>query len=244
MRHSLFWLLGLWCGQAVSAEPLLVGIEELNYLPYYAYQNQQFSGFGHDVLEAFAADSGHTFRYRALPIKRLYIEFLADHLDFKFPDNPYWLATEKNGIAIQYSEPIIEFTDGVLVRPNRVGNGVDTLKIIATVRGFTAFDYLDRIRDGRVKLSEMDTLEALTKATLSGRVDGSYFNVVVAARHLAKTERQPGALVYDPSLPHTDSHYHLSTIRHGDILAEFNAFLRSHPELLAELRKKWEIPAP
>lgn len=244
MRRSLYGILLLFSSQIAGAEALIVGIEELHYLPYYSFENNEFSGYGHDLLAAFAADSGHELHFRALPIKRLYVEFFSGKVDFKFPDNRSWLAEERAGLPIQYSAPVINFTDGLLVLPSRVGNGVDTLKDIATVRGFTAFDYLAQIRDGRLRLSEMDTLEALTKATLSGRVDGSYFNVVVAARHLAKTERQPGALVYDPNLPHTDSYYFLSTIKHRAILAQFDAFMSSHPELLVQLRQKWEIPPP
>lgn len=232
----------LWCCAPAHADRWVVGVEELRYLPYYDYHEGQYGGMARDVLDAFAAHSGHQFEYRAFPIKRLYVEFLAGQLDFKFPDNPDWAGKEKTGKTLFYSAPVMPFVDGVLVLPARKGAGLEQLKILGTVQGFTAFDYLDTIAAKRLRLREISSLEALIQASLYRRIDGSYFNVVVAERYLSNRMKLPGALVFDPSLPHTRSHYHLSSLRHPEIIREFDDFLRDNPQLLSDLRKKWQIP--
>lgn len=230
-----------WCVPA-HADRWVVGVEDLRYLPYYDYHDGQYGGMARDVLDAFAADSGHQFEYRAFPIKRLYVEFLAGQLDFKFPDNPDWAGKDKTGKTIFYSAPVMPFVDGVLVLPARRGGGLDQLKILGTVQGFTAFDYLDAIAAKRLRLREISSLEALIQASLHRRVDGSYFNVVVAERYLHTRMNLPGALVFDPALPHTRSHYHLSSLRHAAVIREFDHFLRNNQALLTSLRKKGQIP--
>lgn len=225
-----------------AAERLVVGVEDLRYLPYYDYADGQFGGMARELLDRFARSQGIEFEYRALPVKRLYVEFLAGKVDFKFPDNANWLSKEKSGHAIRYSAPLMPFIDGVLVLPARKGAGRALLKSLGTVQGFTAFDYLDDIARGQLRLVEIGTLEALFQTHLHGRIDGSYFNVVVADRYLANTLNQPGALVFDPALPHTRSHYHLSSWRRADVLVAFDEFLKQHPKLLTELAEKWQVP--
>ena len=241
MRRWLVVLLFL--SVPVHADRFVVGVEELRYLPYYDHHNGQYGGMARDVLDAFSRDSGHQFDYRALPIKRLYVEFLAGNLDFKFPDNPTWAGKDKTGKTVYYSAPVMPFIDGVLVLPARKGTGSARLQTLGTVQGFTAFDYLDAIAAGKMRLLEIGTLEALIQASLYQRIDGSYFNVVVAERYLSTRMKLPGALVFDPALPHTRSHYHLSSLRHAAVIAQFDQFLQRNQELLAELRRKWQIPS-
>ena len=241
MRRWLVVLLFL--SVPVHADRFVVGVEELRYLPYYDHHNGQYGGMARDVLDAFSRDSGHQFDYRALPIKRLYVEFLAGNLDFKFPDNPDWAGKDKAGKTVYYSAPVMPFIDGVLVLPARKGAGSERLRTLGTVQGFTAFDYLDAIAAGKMRLLEIGTLEALIQASLYQRIDGSYFNVVVAERYLSTRMKLPGALVFDPALPHTRSHYHLSSLRHAAVIAQFDQFLQRNQELLAELRRKWQIPS-
>lgn len=240
------WLSGLLllATTSIHAEHYVIGVEDLRYLPYYDYHDGQYAGMARDLLDAFAVSAGHQFEYRALPIKRLYIEFFSGNVDAKFPDNAAWLAQEKTGLPIHYSAPLLAFTDGLLVLPDRRERSKADLRAIATVRGFTAFDFLTEIRSGQIQLHEMDTLDALIRTTLSRRVDGCYFNVVVAERYLAQVLKQPGALVFDPSLPHTRSYYHLSSHKHPQLLSELDAFLQQNPELLPRLYRKWAATMP
>jgi polar amino acid transport system substrate-binding protein len=53
--------------------------------------------------------------------------------------------------------------------------------------------------------------------------------------------RQPDALVFDPSLPHTKDFYYMSTVKHPEIIKEFNAFLAKETGTYEQIRKKLGI---
>lgn len=242
MRTLWYGLLSLLLSGNVTADHYVIGVEDLKYLPYYHYDNGTYSGYGRDLLDAFATAKGHRFEYRALPIRRLYSEFLSGNLDFKFPDNPQWHVEERKGKNIQYSAAMIDFVDGTLVLPERKGGGFGKLKSLAMIRGFTPLEYQDQIAARRLKTAEVDNMDALIQLTLQRRTDGSYFNIVVASRYLGKIMNKPDALLFDPSLPYTRSHYLLSTLKHSELLLEFNDFLQSNPKLIEQLKRKWEVP--
>ncbi len=58
----------------------VIGVENIDYLPHYTYENGKFEGHGRAILDAFAKSQGYTFVYKAFPIKRLYKTFL-DQMD-------------------------------------------------------------------------------------------------------------------------------------------------------------------
>lgn len=67
----------------------------------------------------------------------------------------------------------------------------------------------------------------MIQQTLKKDTDGAYFNVVVATHYLdnIRPRPSPSALVFDPKLPHTRSSFHLSTLRHPEVLQRFDRFL-------------------
>lgn len=67
-----------------------VGVEELDYLPYYTSKGNNYQGYARELLDAFAKERGYTFDYKPLPVKRLFQSLLKKQVDFKFPDNPNW----------------------------------------------------------------------------------------------------------------------------------------------------------
>lgn len=218
-----------------AAETFTVGVENTEYLPYYAYRDGEYRGFAADVLNMFARDRGYVFEFRPFPVIRLFNEFAAGNLDFKYPDNAYWAAEARKNLTITYSGPVAPFTDGVSVTPVRKGLGADALKVLGTVRGFTPSAWADRLKDGRTSLAENNSFLGLIDQGLYGRVDGVYADVAVVKFQLASIHR-PTGLVYDPDLPHTKSEYHLSTIRHPDVLKVFDAWMAENGALLARMR--------
>jgi polar amino acid transport system substrate-binding protein len=47
-----------------------------------------YAGYARDVLDTFAAQYGHTFSYKPMPVARLWDEYLVQKsVDIKFPDN-------------------------------------------------------------------------------------------------------------------------------------------------------------
>lgn len=218
----------LWNSAQAQNRTLVVGVEELDYYPLYAVQKGEYVGAAREILDGFARANGYKLVYRPLPIKRLYAELLSGGIDMKFPDNPSWAPDVKQGHALAYSAPVIGYVDGVLVRPENVGRGVDAVHTLGTVSGFTPFAWLDAIRDNRVQVKENPRMELLLKQVSLERLDGAYASVAVANYQLEAQLGTPGALVFDPNLPHSRDFYRLSTLRHPKVVAEFDAWVTAN----------------
>ncbi|MCB2186893.1 MAG: hypothetical protein KQJ78_10775 [Deltaproteobacteria bacterium] len=232
----------LW-GQAAlaGAEELVVGVENIPYRPFYTTEYGRYISPAREILDAFGKTRGVSFVYRPLPVNRLYREFLAGGLDFKFPDNPAWKSQEKQGLTIAYSDPVMHFIDGVMVLPQNKGAGLAKLKVLGTVLGFTPWKYLDLIDAGQVKLVENGLLRGLLQQAILGRIDGAYVNPGVASYQLEHVLKAPGALVFDPGLPHIEGSYLLSTLKHDKVIQEFNAFLRQEKSMVQEIWQRHHV---
>lgn len=224
-----------------QAETYTVGVEDIDYYPLYAYRGGAYEGFAKEVLTKFAESKGYTFSYKPFPVVRLTNYFVEGKVDFKFPDNENWAGDAKKNVNITYSDPVVSYTDGVMVLPENKGKGTSALKKLGTVRGFTPWDYLSLIKSGAVVAKEASSLESLVKQALHGRVDGAYFNTVVASYYLENKQNKPGALVFDDSLPHTSSTYKFSSIQHPKIIEEFNQFLVDQAPWVREIESKYGI---
>lgn len=225
-----------------QAGSYVVGVEPIDYYPLYTMKDGSYQGYARELLDAFAAKKGHTFEYRSLPFKRLFKSLLVDQdIDFKFPDNQYWSADMREGVNVTYSDPAVDYIDGVMVTPANKGKGVDSLKSLGIIQGFTAWEYLDLIKAGKVTVDTNDQYQGLIKKALRGRVDGAYSNVAVCNYQLKEVMGQPGALVFDSGLPHTASSYFLSTVKHPEVIQEFNAFLKEEKGFVDGLKKKYQV---
>lgn len=226
---------------ATAKEPLVIGVEALYYLPVATYENGIYRGFARDLFDAFAQDKGYEVEYRALPVPRLYASLFEGQLDFKFPDNAYWKKEQRAGKKIFYSDPVAAFIDGTNVLPGRKINNAAEIHRLGTMGGFTPWSWMDAIKAGKITLSENTRLEALVKQALAGRVDGVYASVAVINYQLDHVLKQPGALVFNPALPYSRDNYHLSTLKHPEILIEFNDWMRKNRDRVAALKSKYGV---
>lgn len=218
-----------------------IGVEDIPYLPFYETKNGQYQGYAKELMDAFAKDEGIKFEYVSLPVKRLFKNYLSEksNLDFKFPDNSYWAQELKKGINIQYSKGIVSFTDGLMTS---VDNTKDfKLNKLGVVRGFTAWDYLDQIKKKEIELVESNSLESVLKLALLKRVDAVYVNRDVAEYFLDNNLKEKGKLVFRKESPHTNSSYTISSIKHPEVLAKFDAWLIKNQKLHEDLLKKWGL---
>lgn len=223
------------------AQTYSVGVENNQYLPAYGYVDGEYRGFARALLDAFAADKGYRFDYRPLPVIRLFAALVGGDIDLKFPDNAMWSADMKASQTVTYSDPVMAYIDGVNVLPDRKGRSVDSIRTLGLVRGFTAWDWQDRIKAGTVTLHESNSFTALLETTIVARNDGAYANVAVVHHQLETVLNKPGALVFDPSLPHTRSHYHLSSIKHPQLVAEFNGWMAANAASIARLKAEFAV---
>ncbi len=193
--------------------------------PYSAYQNNEYTGFNRELLDLFAAKHGYEFEYVAYPVKRLFFEFVNGVGDLKYPDNPQWATTVKKDAPITYSEPVVEYINGVMVRPEDKATGVEAIEKLGLVAGWTPLRYEDHVAAGDIELVENNSYDGSLKQTILGRTDGAYSNIASSQYYLKNIMNQPGALVFDETLPHVRSARMLSSIKHPEMIAEFNAFL-------------------
>lgn len=221
---------------ARPADTIVVGVEMQSYLPAYAVENGRYVGYARDVLDAFAKDAGYRLEYRPLPVPRLYAAFFAGQVDLKFPDNPTWQAERRAGHDIVYSEPLAAFVDGISVVPTRRGAGPATLRTLGTVSGFTPWAAIDLVRAGKVALTENTSLDGLLQQVQTGRIDGVYASIAVVNHQLDHVLRQPGALVFDPSLPHSRGQYHVASIKRPDVVRDLTAWLRNNAKRVAAMK--------
>lgn len=241
MRVLLSLLVGLILGSPLQAQSFSVGVELQPYLPYSDVQDGEYLGYGRDLLDAFAAYQGYQFSYRPLPVRRLLNDFLGGRVDFKYPDNPRWNADLKKGYPVHFSQAAAPAIDGVLVKPQFVGQGSARLHRLGTQRGFTPWPYLADIQTGRITLIQANNIDSLLAMALSNRVDGVYLNPQVVRHRLLHNGKNGDALVFDPGLAYQDDHYFLSSIKHPEVIEQFNAFLSSQAELVRALKQRHGI---
>ncbi len=226
----------------LSAQTFIVGVQNFEeYLPYSTYQNSDYSGFNRELLDFFASLHGYEFVYRALPIKRLYNELIEKKIDFKYPDSPQWSKELKTGIDVTYSEAIVEYIDGVIVKKEKLGNGMECLKILGMIGGYSPFVYLDLINEKKISIKENRVIGDLLRQVNFGRVDGAYLNIMVSQYYIDKTFDSGIELMFDPDLPHSRGTRHLSSILHPDIIAKFNTFLIDYKDEIDALKSKYNV---
>lgn len=211
--------------------------------PYSTYQNGAYGGFNRELLDLFAERSGYTFVYKAFPVKRLFHEFVNGVGDLKYPDNDKWALHIKKDKEIHYSDPVVTYVNGVLVRPDKLGEGTGAIKKLGLVAGWTPIGFQDQIESGQVSLIENNSYSGLLKQAIAGRIDGAYSNVATSTYYLKNVVGQPAALAFDQSLPHVRSARLLSSTNHPELIAEFNQFLVDEADAINELKLKYGVEA-
>lgn len=209
--------------------------------PYSRYENGEYTGFNRDLLDLFAESRGYDFEYVAYPVKRLFFEFVEGAGDLKYPDNANWALHIKGDAEIHYSDAVVVYVNGVLVPPSDVGDGVDAIKKLGLVAGWTPIGFQEQIADGTVALYENNSYAGLLKQAIAGRIDGAYSNVATSRYYLKHELERPDALVFDETLPHVRSARVLSSIKHPHLIEEFNAFLQTHADEIRELKLQYAV---
>ncbi|NQD94234.1 transporter substrate-binding domain-containing protein [Pseudomonas sp. CrR25] len=237
-------LLAVLFSASSYAESYVIGVEELAFAPHYSIDKQgQYQGFARELFDAFASHSGVQLSYRALPVERLLPALLQGEVDFKYPDSSLWAQAQKTGKDLHYSQGVVNYVDGVLVAPQQQGQPVERLKRLAMVSGWTPWGYQERIDAGEIQLTYSDDLRKMIHQALKKDTDGAYFNVVVATHYLDNIRARPGALVFDPELPHTRGAFHLSTLKHAELLQRFDRFLVERQADVDALKSKYRVEA-
>jgi len=228
--------------QADDKKTFSVGVEDYrNWLPYSEVRNGLYGGLGKDILDAFAKQMGYTFIYETYPLKRRDRLFVDGQVDLSFPDNPNWVVEMKKELKISYA-PVLEFTDGVLVRPENLGKGVGRLKTLGIPLGFTPYPYQPLMSAGALRIEETADYDALYEKLIMRRVDGAYMNTRIARYYWTRIRKLPQVPVtYDPDLPHASGHWYLSSHKYPKLVEQFRRFMQTNKAQVEELKKKYNF---
>ncbi|MEH6344103.1 MAG: transporter substrate-binding domain-containing protein [Bermanella sp.] len=244
MKKVLLFSCVLIMSLQAQAGNYVVGVEALEYYPLYEGKGSSYKGYARELLDEFAKAKGHSFSYKAVPVKRLFGEYLAGNVDFKYPDNAKWASDLKKNHKVKYSDSTVEYIDGVMTPPGNTSINVSDFKTIGTLRGFTPWVYMDGISSGKMMLSESDNMKSLIAMAESGRIQGAYFNVVVSKYYMENNLKKPNVLVFNKDLPHSRDHFSLSSIKYPKVIGEFNDFLKEHHALVEKLKDKYQVRLP
>jgi ABC-type amino acid transport substrate-binding protein len=242
-------LLLLFCSEALFAQKkqrYTIAVENQNYMPYFRVDGNVYLGFARELFDLFAADAGIEFDYVPNPVNRIYANYFdkKSTLDFKFPDRPEWAPDLRAGRQIYYTDDIVEFTDGVMLKPANLGKGIKGLTKLGTIAGFTPFIYLDHIKSeknpkGTITLFTNSNIASLFDQLLVDRIDGIFINLAVAKYALINEQKKVDLAVFDKDLPNTPSYYQLSTTKHPELIKKFNEFMVKKKADVAVLKQKW-----
>ncbi len=242
----ILFLFTLSSNQILAKEKeFVVGVEDLQYYPLYTItKSGEYGGYGREVLDEFSKKMGYRFIYKPLPLNRLFKSLVDGEIDFKFPDNAHWQKDVKKGSRIYYSQPVVNYIDGVMVLEKNRGKGLAGLKSLGAVQGFTPQAYLGLIKTKQIELFESYDFASLIKQLLLGRVDGVYADVVVSYYFYNKLDdalKSKDKLVFDPDLPHTKGSFSISSAGHPKIIEEFNEFLVKEKAGVDLLKNKFKV---
>ena len=230
--------------QSSFAQPkeYVIGVENINLMPHFNSKGEVYYGYTRDLLDMFAAKYGYRFIYKPLPLKRLFKDLVQKKVDFKYPDNPMWQPTLKTAVDVVYSDAVVAYTEGVMVLPDRVGQGLNKLKDLTMVLGYTPWPYVEYIDNAKIREWQIPNFQGAIKMVLSKRVDGLYVNIAVGQYQLKHIFGREGALMFDRNLPHITDAYYLSSVMHPEVIAQFNEFLAEEAEAIEALKIKHDIP--
>lgn len=218
----------VFCAQARDVYTVVV--QNIDYYPIYRAGpgTESYSGFVRELMDEFARHQGIRFQYRVRPIRRMTMEYLAGRYDFALPDNPQWDPAAKAGLTIHYSRPLLTFEDAVFVPKDQQNMPMEEMTDYGTIYGFTPWKFQALIASGQVELKTASKPVNLIRMAMAGRVIAFNLAVPVAEYHFRELGAE-GRFVPAPMLmPQVDSHYHLSTLKHPDLIQAFNRFLQEH----------------
>lgn len=228
-------------GLAYTQE-FIIGVEEVSYYPLYDFSATDTNkpSFSKDLLTAFFEQHNYSYRFIAFPIKRFNKWYVEKGIDFKFPDNVRWRDDKENKLNITFSQSVVKLMAGTYVLKSNAKYKRDDIKKLATILGFVPTLWFDKVESKELKLIEDNSPYGIVKHMLHGNVDATNIDANVI-RYNLKLLANPEAIILNTNIKHEVYSYHLSSIKHPEIIKQFDDFLQNNPSLLQQLKKKHDI---
>ena len=240
IRLFLFCFLTVLHPQNSHAQEFFIGVEDVSYYPLYEFKSNRDT-YSKELLNSFAASKGYKFTYILLPIKRFERWLLEKKIDFKYPDNSRWYSNPSLKEKFTFSESTIKLVAGTTVLKSSLKKNKSEFKQLGTLLGFYSTNWIDKIRNGQVKLYEDASTKILIQQLLAKQIDGINLEPSVIRHYLEELGESVDIAVIDKKYEYEVYDYYFSTIKHPEIIKEFNEFLSSNKALLEELNRKYKI---
>lgn len=219
----------------VCYSQLIIAFPTGDNTPQYSDVNGQLEGFLPTLVNHFSEQTGYNFIFSALPIRRYVELFQQGKIDFILPSNPAW-SDNKYGNVL-FSDVIMISRSGFVRRNESKGLPV---KAVATVQGYTLPALEDKHKDEKYFESFTVSTYASLEMLKRKRVDAVYAHLDFVKTWVQKNNYESN-FYFEPNLKYDNYAYHLSTIKHPDILKEFNHWLSEHRSTVNSLMKKYNV---
>ena len=238
---KLWCLLWMLCSYTTlsQAASYVIGIEEIDYYPHYDFSRGQERGYFVDLIRLFSSHSGHKFKFEPLPVKRLY-HSATSGIDLIYPDNPKWLQYIEAGVPKHYSLPVIYTLGSTLVRPEHQHIQLTQFRTLANIHGFVPTKWLALQNQYQYRIVDVPDVASALGLVLKGRLDGASIEYNVA-QHYLRSIKQQEQLVIGELLPFTQLPFLMSSVKHPQLLSEFNLFLQEKAAEVAALKRRYQL---
>jgi polar amino acid transport system substrate-binding protein len=240
MRLFLLVIISLYCNLSMA---FTVGVETTDYAPYFHLdEEEEYQGAAREIIDLFAKSQKLELNYHAMPVPRLFNEFVKGRIDLKFPDNPLWSASLQSDVTVHYSAPVLAVRETlIIVKPEKGHKGdYEDIKFVGTILGFSTPGINENIKNKEFELVSTKKVEQLIHMLVSGRVNAVYFNADVAIE-VAKQLHPNKKLIVHPNYPAFDYAYHLSSIKQKELITKFDEFLISHADQVTKIRNRYGL---
>lgn len=228
--------------QASNKAILNFGVEITDYSPYFFLdQAKDYQGAAREIFDLFAHQRNQTAQYSPLPVPRLFSEFEKGNIDLKFPDNPLWSGSLNTKVKVFYSAPVFKIKETLLVIKQEEGEiEQKNINQVGTILGFSVPGIAQSVANNELETVKAQEIEQLIHMLMSNRVQAVYFNESVALS-LSKKMYPKQSLARHSKYPPFEYAYHLSSIKHPEIIQDFNRFLKSHKKQVKDIIDQYGI---
>lgn len=237
-------LLSIFLFAAINAptNALVLGVEITNYSPYfYLNDEKKYQGAARDIFDLFSEVSQLKVSYDPMPVPRLFNEFVKGNVDLKFPDNPLWSASLQNEVKVHYSDAVFNINESLLIlKQDNTEIKKEDIKKVGTILGFSTPGIAQPVADKEFETISTKSVEQLIHMLVSNRVQAVYFNESVALG-LVKKMYPKKQLSTHSQYPPFQYAYLLSSIKHPELITQFNQFLNNHADQVAKIRQLYGL---
>lgn len=127
-----------------------------------------------------------------------------------------------------------------MVKPEQQHISLEQFRSLAVIHGFVPTKWLALKDQYKYRMVDVPDVASALGLVLKGRLDGAVieFNV---AQHYLRSIAAEDQLVIAEQLPFTQLPFLLSSVKHPELLRQFNQFLIEHAELVTALKRKYQL---